>query len=119
VKRWAREHPEELTDFGEFQLGRSEAVLSSGDRLDVLFDSGKQRLAVEVKTNTCSADELVCGIYQCVKYRAILRAEQFSARQIPNGDAVQICPRAPQKTRRRWLKRLNVNFHRVPVGAEQ
>lgn len=119
LKRWVREHPEELSDFGEFQPGRNEAVLSSGDRLDVLFDNGKQRLAVEVKTSTCSEDELMRGVYQCVKYRAILRAEQLATRQVPNGDAVLICPRAPRKATKALIKRLNVNFHRVPLDAEQ
>ncbi|MGE8228635.1 hypothetical protein [Stenotrophomonas hibiscicola] len=119
LKRWVREHPEELADFGIFQPGRNEAVLSSGDRLDVLFENGKQRLAVEVKTSKCSEDELMRGVYQCVKYRAILRAEQLATRRVPNGDAVLICPRAPRKTTKSLIKRLNVHFHRVPVDAEQ
>jgi hypothetical protein len=119
LKRWVREHPEELSHFGEFQPGRNEAVLSSGDRLDVLFDNGKQRLAVEVKTTTCSEDELMRGVYQCVKNRAILRAEQLATRQVPNGDAVLICPRAPREATKVLIKRLNVNFHRVPLDAEQ
>lgn len=119
LKRWVREHPEELENFGQFEPGKNEAVLSSGDRLDVLFANGRQRLAVEVKTSKCSEDELMRGVYQCVKYRAIVRAEQLAMRQVPNGEAVLICPRAPDKTTKALIKRLNVNFHRVPVGAEQ
>lgn len=119
LKLWVRENPEELADFGEFKLGRNEAVLSSGDRLDVLFDNGKHRLAVEVKTSKCSEDELMRGVYQCVKYRAILRAEQLATRQTPNGEAVLVCPRAPGKTTKALIKRLNVNFHRVHVDAER
>lgn len=119
LKRWVREHPEELEDFGEFEPGKNEAVLSSGDRLDVLFANGRQRLAVEVKTSKCSEDELMRGVYQCVKYRAILRAEQLAMRQVPNGEAVLVCPRAPGKKTKALVKRLNVNFHRVPVDAER
>ncbi|WDL17324.1 MULTISPECIES: hypothetical protein [Xanthomonas] len=119
LKRWVREHLEELADFGTFEPGRNEAVLSSGDRLDVLFENGKQRLAVEVKTSKCSEDELMRGVYQCVKYRAILRAEQLAIRQVPNGEAVLVCPRAPKKATMALIKRLNVNFHRVPVDAEK
>ncbi|MDQ1109307.1 hypothetical protein QE424_002466 [Stenotrophomonas rhizophila] len=81
-------------------------------------DSGKQRLAVEVKTSTCSEDDLMRGVYQCVKYRAILRAEQLATRRVPNGDAVLICPRAPRKITKALIQRLNVNFRRVPVAAE-
>lgn len=63
-------------DHGSFATGTNEKHLSSGDRLDAHFDNGKQRLAVEVKTSGCSEDELQRGVYQAVKYRAILRAEQ-------------------------------------------
>ncbi|WP_369975466.1 hypothetical protein [Xanthomonas bundabergensis] len=119
LKHWVREHPEELLDFGTFEPGKNEAVLSSGDQLDVLFDNTRQRLAVEVKTSKCSEDELMRGVYQCVKYRAILRAEQLAKRQIPNGEAVLVCPRAPSKKTKALIKRLNVNFHGVPVDAEK
>ena len=119
LKRWVRDHPEELEDFGEFEPGKDEAVLSSGDRLDVLFDNAKQRLAVEVKTSKCSEDELMRGVYQCVKYRAILRAEQLAMRRVPNGDAVLVCPRAPRKDTKALIKRLDVNFHRVAISAEK
>jgi hypothetical protein len=119
LKHWVREHPEELLDFGIFEPGENEAVLSSGDHLDVLFDNTRQRLAVEVKTSKCSEDELMRGVYQCVKYRAILRAEQLATRQIPNGQAVLVCPRAPDKRTKVLIKRLNVNFHRVPMDAEK
>lgn len=118
LKRWVRDHPEELEDFGEFEPGKNEAVLSSGDRLDVLFANGRQRLAVEVKTSKCSEDELMRGVYQCVKYRSILRAEQLAMRQVPNGEAVLVCPFAPGKKTKALIKRLNVNYHRVPIEAE-
>lgn len=119
LKRWVREHAEELEDFGEFEPGKNGAVLSSRDRLDVLFDNARQRLAVEVKTSKCSEDELMRGVCQCVKCRAVLRAEQLAMRQVPNGEAVLVCPRAPSNTTKALVKRLNVNFHRVPVDAER
>jgi hypothetical protein len=119
LKRWVSKHPEVLADFGTFEPGRNEAVLSSGDRLDVLFANGRQRLAAEVKTSKCSEDELMRGVFQCVKYRAILRAEQLVTRQVPNGEAVLICPRSPTRATKALIKRLHVNFHRVPVDAEK
>lgn len=118
LKCWVREHPEELTDYGVFGMGKNEHVLSSGDRLDVLFENTRQRLAVEVKTSKCTEDELTRGVYQCVKYRAILRAEQLATRQVPNGDAVLVCPRAPGVVTKALIKRLNVNFQVVPTRAE-
>ncbi|MGV4799289.1 hypothetical protein ACSMEB_09375 [Stenotrophomonas maltophilia] len=118
LKRWVREHPQELIDYGLFETGANEKLVSSGDRLDVLFDNGRQRLAVEVKTSKCSESELMRGVYQCVKYRSILRAEQLALQHVPTGDAVLICPRAPGKETKALIKLLNVNFHRVPMDAE-
>lgn len=118
LKRWVRDHPERMEDFGTFPPGKNEVLLSSGDRLDVLFDNTKQRMAVEVKTSTCSEDELMRGVYQCVKYRAVIRAEQLAMRQVPNGNAVLICPRAAGKSTKALLRRLNVNYLRVPNEAE-
>lgn len=87
MTRWVASHPEELADFGRYPVGTNEKLRSSGDRPDVHFDNGKQRLALEVKTSRCSEDELQRGVYQAVKYRAILRAEQKATRQVPNGDS--------------------------------
>ncbi|MBB1087824.1 hypothetical protein H4F99_04895 [Lysobacter sp. SG-8] len=119
LKKWVAEHPEELADFGNFSVGKNEKLLSSGDRLDVHFDNGKQRLAVEVKTSTCAEDELQRGVYQCVKYRAIVRAEQKAMRYVPNGEAVLVCTRAPNAQTRALIKRLQVRFQQVPLEAEQ
>lgn len=119
LKRWVASHPEELADFGNYLAGTNEKLLSSGDRLDAHFDNGKQRLAVEVKTSRCSEDELQRGVYQAVKYRAILRAEQKATRHVPNGEAVLVCTRAPKAETRALIKRLQVRFQQVPLEAER
>lgn len=119
LKKWVAAHPEELEDYGAFPKGVNEKLLSSGDRLDAYFNNGRQRLAVEVKTSHCGEDELQRGVYQAVKYRAILRAEQKAIRHVPNGEAVLICTRAPNAQTKVLIKRLNVRFQQVPLGAEK
>jgi hypothetical protein len=119
LKRWVASHPEELADFGTYLAGTNEKLLSSGDRLDAHFDNGKHRLAVEVKTSRCSEDELQRGVYQVVKYRAILRAEQKATRHVPNGEALLVCTRAPSAETRALIKRLQVRFQQVPLEAER
>jgi hypothetical protein len=118
LKRWVATHPKELEDHGIFSVGSNEKVLSSGDRLDVYFSNTAQRLGVEVKTSHCSEDELQRGVYQAVKYRAILRAEQKALRHVPNGEAVLVCTRAPNADTLALIKRLQVRFQLVPVEAE-
>ncbi|NCT86898.1 hypothetical protein GXB84_06085 [Stenotrophomonas acidaminiphila] len=119
LKAWVASHPEEFVDYGNFPAGTNEKLLSSGDRLDAHFDNGKHRLAVEVKTSRCSEDELQRGVYQAVKYRAIVRAEQKAMRFVPNGEAVLVCTRAPSAETRALIKRLQVRFQQVPLEAEQ
>jgi len=44
------------------------------------------------------------GVYQCMKYRAALRAEQLAMRSVPNGEAVLVCARAPSKATKALIK---------------
>ena len=54
-----------------------EYTLLSGDRLDVYFQlkDGTQ-VAVEVKSEISDDADILRGIYQCVKYDAVLKAER-------------------------------------------
>ena len=55
-----------------------ERPLLSGDRVDVLVQSRHHYIAVEVKSRRSNDTDFLRGIYQCVKYRAVLDA-QFHA----------------------------------------
>ena len=73
LKRYAQKHPEL---FGVSRNAKSnvEYPLPSGDLLDVLFKDGDKWTAVEVKSCRSDDNDLKRGIYQCVKYRAVLEA---------------------------------------------
>lgn len=45
-------------------------------------------VGVEVKTENASFDELHRGIFQCVKYKAVLRAQQIHDQLVPTADCV-------------------------------
>ena len=68
--------------------GLTEHCLLSGDRPDVLFRTGGRLLAIEAKSRISNDADLERGIYQCVKYRALLRAEQKASASIQSGNAV-------------------------------
>ena len=51
-----------------------EDELPSGDRIDVLFHEPLRDLAVEVKTSQASVLDVKRGLFQCVKYEAVLVA---------------------------------------------
>jgi len=58
--------------------GQTELRLPSGDCLDVSFRSRKSWIAVEIKSRISDQADLVRGIFQCVKYQAILDAVLLS-----------------------------------------
>jgi hypothetical protein len=118
LKDWVRRNPDWFDEYGTFAPGVNEHRLSSGDELDAYFDNGKEYLAVEVKASHASDAELMRGVYQCVKYKAVLRAERIAMRRAPLGDAVLVSTRTPNKQTRALLKRLHLDFVLMPVEAE-
>ncbi len=73
--------------------GSVEHLFYSGDCADVLFAHGGSRIAVEVKARNANDADLNRGLYQCVKYRALVRAQQMEAGEIPDGAAVLVTER--------------------------
>jgi len=55
--------------------GDTEKFLLSGDRLDISFRGERTWIAVEVKPKQAPTSDLIRGIFQCVKYRAVLAAQ--------------------------------------------
>jgi hypothetical protein len=87
LKTWAANNPRFFALFGDFKRGKNEQVIQSGDRLDVLFANEETCLAIEVKASNANIDEVTRGVFQCVKYRAVLQATQFAEGRVPNGQA--------------------------------
>jgi hypothetical protein len=65
----------------------TEARLLSGDSIDVLFTNRRRALAVEVKSSRSDEDDVVRGVFQCVKYEAVLNAQ---AKVAPKHTAVDV-----------------------------
>ena len=59
----------------------TEYELPSGDRVDVLVCQEQATLSIEVKSKISNEADLERGVYQCVKYRAVLEAQQRAERQ--------------------------------------
>ena len=110
LKAWVCAHPECLIRFGRFGQGSMEARLSSGDRLDVHFMRGGLQLAVEVKARDASGAEIERGIFQCVKYRATLRAMQSVSGEVPNGRSVLVLGSRPNDRQKRLATLLSVSI---------
>ncbi|WP_157598161.1 MULTISPECIES: hypothetical protein [unclassified Rhizobacter] len=76
LKRYVHDHPEVFGAAAEW-FAQEEYALRSGDELDVMFKSDQLWIGVEVKSRV--SDRLITdyerGLYQVVKYRAVLEAQ--------------------------------------------
>lgn len=73
IKEFVYNNPDSLGITGVIRK-ETEHPLPSGDRLDVYFETADSRYAIEVKPSTSPEDDITRGIFQCVKYKAILEA---------------------------------------------
>ena len=73
-KVFIAEHPEIVGLRKSLGPGETEVELPSGDTPDVLFQNSKCRIAVEVKSRISNESDIKRGLFQCVKYKAILKA---------------------------------------------
>lgn len=90
LKAWVAVHPDVLMSRIPFGFGQPEYLFASNDRADVMFEHDKGCMAVEVKAANAGDAELERGIYQCVKYRALLRAELKAEGRVPNGSCLLV-----------------------------
>jgi hypothetical protein len=65
-------------------VGETEYPLPSGDSVDVLFGDQDEWVAAEVKSKISPEADIVRGIFQCIKYRAVIEAYQASV-GLPQG----------------------------------
>jgi hypothetical protein len=70
--------------------GKLEYRLPSGDCVDVLFDNAGEWIAVEVKARHSPDEDVVRGLFQCIKYHAVIEAYQTSRDLPPDARAVLV-----------------------------
>jgi hypothetical protein len=70
--------------------GDTEWSLPSGDKLDVSFRTREGWLGVEVKSEISGDTDIARGLYQCVKYAAVMRAQEASENRERTAEAVLV-----------------------------
>lgn len=77
LKRFVLEHPEICGAPEDCWLRETEHALRSGDGIDVMFKSDRLWVGVEVKSRVSDGnlEDYLRGLYQVVKYRAVLEAQ--------------------------------------------
>jgi len=64
--------------------GQTEYELPSMDTVDVLFNNGDEKVGIEVKSKISDTPDISRGLFQCVKYKALIEAEQKANDDLPN-----------------------------------
>lgn len=93
-----------------------ERDLPSGDRVDVEIVDGPRRIAVEVKSIRSGDADLVRGVYQCIKYRAVMKA-QSGFGDDAECDAILVTERALPPSIAALARRLNIRCRVLSVNV--
>jgi hypothetical protein len=59
-------------------VGETEVPLLSGDTLDVSFRTENEWVAAEVKSHVSDVADIQRGLFQCIKYSAVMRAQALA-----------------------------------------
>jgi len=90
LKEYVYNHPEVIGK-KDIKKRDMEHILLSGDRLDVYFELvDGSKVAVEIKPSTSPDADVMRGLYQCVKYKAILDAEDKVHGDRANNSAILV-----------------------------
>ena len=90
LKEYIYNHPEAI-GIHDFKKREMEHFLLSGDRLDVFFELiDGSKMAVEIKPSTSPDADVMRGLFQCVKYKSILDAEDKIHGEKTNNSAILI-----------------------------
>lgn len=74
LKKYILDHPESI-GIKDVVYKSDEHTLPSGDRIDVYFiRKNGDRVAVEVKPKSSPNEDMMRGIFQCVKYKSVMEA---------------------------------------------
>ncbi|OPF95037.1 hypothetical protein I8G32_03950 [Rhodopseudomonas palustris] len=89
-KIFVAKNPERFDLPGSTPCGSVELPLPSGDSLDVSFQTGSEWVAAEVKSSISSDSDIVRGLYQCVKYQAVMQAVEAAENRERTGRAILV-----------------------------
>lgn len=95
LKNYVATHPACVGLPRKTPRGQIEYTFASADRADVVFNTGGGRdvLGVEVKSRISNDSDLNRGLFQAIKYQALLRAEQRARGEAPSARAVLVSER--------------------------
>jgi len=90
LKKYVAQNPQAIGLKVNTQVGVIEYSLPSGDSLDVSFNGKAVWVAAEVKSAISAEADIARGLFQCVKYRAVMEAVLLSESRPQNARALLV-----------------------------
>ncbi|MDD2917358.1 hypothetical protein [Rhodoferax sp.] len=90
LKAYVARNPKVIGLGANTPTGTTEFPLPSGDSLDVSFNGKKVWVAAEVKSSISAEGDIVRGLFQCVKYRAVMEAVLVTESRPQNARALLV-----------------------------
>ena len=75
LREWVLNNPSVISPKYHIIDVKTEFPLLSGDRVDVVYFARTCTISIEVKSRDSNEADLERGVYQCIKYRAVLQAQ--------------------------------------------
>jgi hypothetical protein len=112
LRLWVYENPGAIRRKFAGALTETEVILDSADRVDVVFKLQDQVLAIEVKSRDSNTVDLRRGVFQCIKYRAVLEA--MDIRQPGSISAMLVTETDPPGEIRSLLNKHRIAYYKAP-----
>lgn len=107
LKRFIANNPDVLGLNIKVNKSETEYRLSSGDKIDVMLYCQNNLTGIEVKSGISSDADHTRGIFQCIKYKAVLSAEQFISDK-ESVDCLLVCESRLNESNKHIANLLNV-----------
>lgn len=90
LKEYISKNPQLIGLNPNTNKGILEYKLPSSDAVDVIFNQANMKIAVEVKSKISDTSDILRGLFQCVKYKYLIEAEQAISDQMPNSRVILV-----------------------------
>lgn len=110
IKEYICSHPESI-GVKRVVLAKTEYDLLSGDRLDVFFEcKDNKHLAIEVKPASSPEYDITRGIFQCVKYQAVMDASRVADYGNYNNEVILVIAGSMSEKNRQLANDLAIKY---------
>ena len=113
LRLWVKDNPGAIRRAYAAFSAETEFVLDSADRVDVVYRGPNSTVAIEVKSCDSDLADLRRGVFQCIKYRAVMEA--MDIRADPNIIALLVTQTSLPGDLQHLLRRHDIGHFKAPA----